>query len=182
MNTRKTIWAAAVVIVFAALAYAVWISIEKTAPLTGTKNASQEGVACTLDAMMCPDGSWVGRSGPNCQFVCPIGTSTQTGKKEVLLQAKINQSGSGLDVKVTPLEVIEDSRCPQDVQCIQAGTVKVRTQLVSGLGTATEVFTLNTPITTEAETITLVSVQPVKESKKTIGLNDYVFTFKVTKR
>ena len=28
-------------------------------------------VACTADAMQCPDGSYVGRSGPNCQFVCP---------------------------------------------------------------------------------------------------------------
>ncbi len=27
--------------------------------------------ACTMDAMMCPDGSYVGRTGPNCEFVCP---------------------------------------------------------------------------------------------------------------
>jgi peptidoglycan hydrolase-like protein with peptidoglycan-binding domain len=27
--------------------------------------------ACTMDAMICPDGSAVGRTGPNCQFVCP---------------------------------------------------------------------------------------------------------------
>lgn len=26
---------------------------------------------CTMDAKQCPDGSWVGRSGPNCEFVCP---------------------------------------------------------------------------------------------------------------
>ena len=30
-----------------------------------------EEVVCTLDAMQCPDGSYVGRSGPNCEFVCP---------------------------------------------------------------------------------------------------------------
>lgn len=29
-------------------------------------------VACTMDAMICPDGSAVGRSGPNCEFdPCP---------------------------------------------------------------------------------------------------------------
>jgi hypothetical protein len=28
-------------------------------------------VMCTLDAMQCPDGSFVGRTGPNCEFVCP---------------------------------------------------------------------------------------------------------------
>ena len=26
---------------------------------------------CTMDARQCPDGSYVGRSGPNCEFVCP---------------------------------------------------------------------------------------------------------------
>lgn len=30
-------------------------------------------VACTADARQCPDGTWVGRTGPNCQFVCPGG-------------------------------------------------------------------------------------------------------------
>lgn len=26
---------------------------------------------CTKDAMVCPDGSVIGRSGPNCNFICP---------------------------------------------------------------------------------------------------------------
>ena len=30
------------------------------------------GVACTMEAKMCPDGSYVGRQGPNCEFAkCP---------------------------------------------------------------------------------------------------------------
>ncbi len=28
-------------------------------------------IACTMDAKQCPDGSYVGRSGPKCEFVCP---------------------------------------------------------------------------------------------------------------
>jgi peptidoglycan hydrolase-like protein with peptidoglycan-binding domain len=28
------------------------------------------GTDCTADAMQCPNGNWVGRTGPNCQFVC----------------------------------------------------------------------------------------------------------------
>lgn len=28
-------------------------------------------VMCTQDAMQCQDGSWVGRSGPKCDFNCP---------------------------------------------------------------------------------------------------------------
>ena len=33
---------------------------------------NQNGIACTADAKQCPDGSWVGRTGPNCEFTaCP---------------------------------------------------------------------------------------------------------------
>jgi hypothetical protein len=28
-------------------------------------------VVCAMDAKMCPDGSYVGRTGPKCEFVCP---------------------------------------------------------------------------------------------------------------
>lgn len=31
------------------------------------------GVACTMEAKQCPDGSYVGRQGPKCEFApCPI--------------------------------------------------------------------------------------------------------------
>lgn len=34
------------------------------------KQEDGEVIACTMDAFQCPDGEWVGRTGPNCQFVC----------------------------------------------------------------------------------------------------------------
>lgn len=38
----------------------------------GPSDSIPEGVACTMDAKICPDGSAVGRSGPNCEFdPCP---------------------------------------------------------------------------------------------------------------
>lgn len=34
--------------------------------------ALDEPVACTMEAKVCPDGSYVGRTGPNCEFApCP---------------------------------------------------------------------------------------------------------------
>lgn len=37
------------------------------------EKTEEEGVACTMDAMLCPDGSYVGRIAPNCDFApCPI--------------------------------------------------------------------------------------------------------------
>jgi hypothetical protein len=177
MNNRKnTILAVLLVLAVASLAYLVWASLTNKG-----REPEAEGTLCTADAIECPDGSWVGRSGPDCQFVCPAGTSTQSGK-ETLLQGGIGQLVSGLGVQITPTEVLEDSRCPSDVQCIQAGTVRVRATLVSGLGTSTSVFALDKSITTETEIVTLFSVTPAPESGKTIAAGEYRFTFKVAKR
>ncbi len=38
---------------------------------TVVKPPAENQVMCTMDAMQCADGSWVGRSGPNCEFACP---------------------------------------------------------------------------------------------------------------
>jgi len=39
---------------------------------TGSAAATPAAVACTLEAKICPDGSSVGRTGPNCEFApCP---------------------------------------------------------------------------------------------------------------
>jgi len=43
-----------------------------------------EQVSCTQEAMLCPDGSYVGRTGPDCEFaVCPIpeGTLMEDGTR-----------------------------------------------------------------------------------------------------
>lgn len=42
-------------------------------------NQNTNSVACTLDAKICPDGSAVGRTGPNCEFTeCPTTTNTNS--------------------------------------------------------------------------------------------------------
>ena len=54
----------------------------------------QNTVACTQEAMQCPDGSYVGRTGPNCQFVCPTSTGascmTPWGSQTVAHNATIS--------------------------------------------------------------------------------------------
>lgn len=41
--------------------------VELTAPNLPQKKA------CTMEAKQCPDGSYVGRTGPNCEFTkCPV--------------------------------------------------------------------------------------------------------------
>lgn len=41
------------------------------------KQKSPEPVACTMEAKLCPDGSYVGRVSPNCEFApCPLEEQT----------------------------------------------------------------------------------------------------------
>jgi hypothetical protein len=43
------------------------------------ETTAPQGVACTMEAKICPDGSAVGRTGPNCEFAaCPSGIALGT--------------------------------------------------------------------------------------------------------
>ena len=99
-----------------------------------------------------------------------------------ILILHVGESGTSRGATITPLEVLEDSRCPSDVQCIWAGRVRLRTQLKSGLGTSEQVFEIGTPITTEAETITLTEVSPAPNTQVKFSPSDYRFTFSVEKK
>ena len=151
---------------------AIWILNTRLSAEPGSR-------ACTAEAKLCPDGSYVGRTGPNCEFAqCPSVATTTT----VFLQAQIGQEVSGLDVSMLPLVVLEDSRCPIGVQCIQAGTVRIRARLSSGLGVALQEFSIGHPVTTDVEEITLMSVNPSPAAGVKIRESDYLFGFKITKR
>ncbi|MDO8624159.1 MAG: hypothetical protein Q7R54_02275 [bacterium] len=99
----------------------------------------------------------------------PVETSVALGEKVV-----VN------DVTINVLELLEDSRCPVDVQCIQAGTVRVLVNVNAFDGDYT--LTLGEPQTVEVATITLTAVSPaVKYSTVTVEPSDYRFTFTVQK-
>ena len=99
------------------------------------------------------------------------------------ITTKIDQGASAFGVKVVPLELLEDSRCPIGTNCVWGGTVRVRTLLASGLGESEQIFELNQPITTEAEIVTLEDVTPHPTSAE-LGpeLNEYTFMFRIDKR
>lgn len=141
--------------------------------------------ACTLEAKVCPDGSVVGRTGPTCEFAaCPEQTdpvAPAPGTK-VTVSAKLGESVTALGETITPVKVLEDSRCPSDVQCIWAGTVRVDGTAQGGMGLGQLTFELGKMNTTEVNSITLVDVKPYPKSTTTIADEDYVFTFEVVRR
>ncbi|OGE88895.1 MAG: hypothetical protein A2722_04055 [Candidatus Doudnabacteria bacterium RIFCSPHIGHO2_01_FULL_50_11] len=139
--------------------------------------AAPQTMYCTQEAKLCPDGSYVGRSGPMCEFAaCPSPVTL------AVLSATIGQKVSGLGVTLTPLALLEDSRCPADVQCIWAGIVKVQVKIQSGAGESIMIFELDKPVTGSAEQIILAEVLPQPKGGVKIKDNEYIFHFEITKR
>jgi hypothetical protein len=53
---------------------------------------TEKPVACTMDAKACPDGSFVGRIAPNCEFeACPPVTETPSSGKLAAIQCTDEQ-------------------------------------------------------------------------------------------
>jgi membrane-bound inhibitor of C-type lysozyme len=89
----------------------------------------------------------------------------------------LSQEPTENTTSVTPLEIIEDSRCPQGVQCVWAGTVKLKVNVTNKSGVSTQdTLTLGEPKTIAGVVVTLTSVMPTKTTK-TLKLSDYTFKF-----
>jgi hypothetical protein len=132
--------------------------------------------ACNADAMICPDGSSVGRQGPQCEFAaCPPASATSTR-----VSTYMGGNVVGMNVSVSPQEVVSDSRCPQDVTCVWAGTVEVRTILSTPVSHGEHVLILGDPQLFGDHTVTLIEVSPNK-TEEDIPESSYRFTFEIKK-
>lgn len=61
---------------------------------------------------------------------------------------------------VTPLAVVEDSRCPAGVQCIQAGRTRVMVRIDLGSGSEYRELCSDKPLQVADGTLSLVEVTP----------------------
>jgi hypothetical protein len=82
-------------------------------------------------------------------------------------------------VTITPIEVVEDSRCPEGVQCIWAGRLLLRANISKPSGNFTETLELGKPVSTGAEEVTLVSASPNPKQGENIPFEKYGFEFEV---
>jgi hypothetical protein len=145
--------------------------------------------ACSMEAKICPDGTAVGRTGPNCEFVeCPrSSTSTPvagmiTVSSDGNLDLAVGQTGKAGDLNVTINAITADSRCPVDVQCIRAGDVRMSITLEDRSNTETRTVSSELPrITFDDFIVTIVSITPERKSKTEILPEDYRITLHVAK-
>jgi hypothetical protein len=89
----------------------------------------------------------------------------------------LHQRGAVGGFEVMPLRVEEDSRCPADVQCIQAGTVRLAVR-IAGRTPLRPVLTLAQPSRLDSGSwLTLCAVTPYPARPGRIGPSAYRFSF-----
>jgi hypothetical protein len=85
----------------------------------------------------------------------------------------LNQSATVGPVRVTPLAVLEASRCPRGVQCVWAGRVRIEARVA---GVRRELF-LGQAIAVSGGQLELSEVAPAKAQGAIIAPRDYRFRF-----
>jgi hypothetical protein len=234
---------AGVVVVVLAIGYGVYqfVGVKENVP-------EPTPIACTEEALLCPDGSYVSRTAPSCAFVaCPNQDSftgmlrqnaygfsliipapengrevsfvmplslTVTDAVKQLVGQKVRAFGTFTEgiklaieriealkgsesdptlgkvgvgksvlvggVNITLNSVVEDSRCPADVQCIQAGRVRVNVTLKSDTDTETrELASDSDPVGFDSYQISIENVTPSPVAGTTPEPGSYLVTFRV---
>lgn len=72
MSFRRFYFGRTIAFIFMLVLVFVYIIFFKNKPAKDSSGTDQNQIACTMEAKECPDGSFVGRSGPKCEFApCP---------------------------------------------------------------------------------------------------------------
>ena len=233
-----------VIIVFALIVLA------SVAVYAFTRNAQhEEPIACTEEALMCPDGSGVGRTGPKCTFAPCADHEAFTGifdstngvyrllmetpdsvfgatyvlsldmntipDPQALLGKRVQVKGHFTEgntlqvqsiealtgeaadatlgevsigqtiyingVKITLDDIVQDNRCPADVQCIVKGSVTARVTLKSDTDNDTKDINSDAvPAGFDSYLISIARISPESKSAgKPIAKSEYKIQFKV---
>ena len=91
--------------------------------------------------------------------------------------AAIGQIAYVNGLKVRPLSVIEDSRCPQNARCVWAGRLIVRTEVIGGSWRQTRDLELGKPQHIADGSLTLVGGSPEKTAGAETDPRAYRFTY-----
>lgn len=94
------------------------------------------------------------------------------------IRAGIGQTATVDGPRVTPLTLLEDSRCAKGVQCIWAGQVRISVRIDLGAHSEERELTLGKPIHVADGGLELVEVLPEKVVDRTILPEDYRFGFR----
>jgi len=97
-----------------------------------------------------------------------------------MVTLSVNQAAGFKDgLSIRPVQVVEDSRCPLGVECIQAGALRISLKSSINGQSAYQTIALGKSITLHGDTITLVSAEPARTKDSVPAQAAYRLTFKV---
>ncbi|MFN6962701.1 MAG: hypothetical protein ACK4S4_02925 [Pyrinomonadaceae bacterium] len=116
-----------------------------------------------------------------------VDANAATGRgQRVTVQIKRESKAAG-GLRIRFLELIEDSRCPVDTQCVWAGNAKIRIQVRGRRGAGVKIFEINsatvpTSVVYDGYEIRFVDLTPHPRSNIRIDPNGYRAVFEVVRR
>lgn len=108
---------------------------------------------------------------------CVAGSAAQPSQRIENGPVAIGQTAYVDGPSVTPLELLEDSRCPKDVRCVWAGQVRLRVRVTGGAWSREIELVSNKPVQVADGALRLVAATP-ERSQAAIRPQDYRFTFR----
>lgn len=108
------------------------------------------------------------------------GCVTYRAHGDGIARAALGQTVAVDGPKVTPLEVLEDSRCPMNARCVWAGQVRLKVRVHLGAGDQERELTSHKPVQVADGSLELVEVQPdrVAGEGEALDPKDYRFGFR----
>ena len=106
------------------------------------------------------------------------GTPARSPDVSGIVYARMGETVTVGGPRVTPIALIEDSRCPQGVQCVWAGRVRIGATISTPTMKLTRDLTLGEPFAVADGTLTLVEVRPARAKDSAIAPTDYRFGFR----
>ena len=116
-----------------------------------------------------------------CASATPPAAPLPSDPADDLVRATLGQSVNVGGPRVTPLTLLEDSRCPMNARCVRAGEVRIRAKITLGRGSETRELTQGQPVPLADGTLELVEVQPDKivgGDQAPLRPQDYRFGFR----
>jgi len=118
-------------------------------------------------------------------IVVLAGVAPAFAKRTQDVQVQINKAVTSNGLKIEFVELVEDSRCPTDAQCVWAGNAKIKV-LASKPGHKTKTVLLNTGIEPQSVIfagyqIRLTGLTPEPRTNIRIRRDGYVATFSIAK-
>ena len=94
------------------------------------------------------------------------------------VDARLGQTVGLGGPKITPLKVLEDSRCPMEARCVWAGRLRLSVRVTTGAGTSVQELATDQPLAVVDGQMVLKGVMPPRSTQRTLLPSDYRFTLK----